>query len=100
VIYKITYPNGKIYVGRDVTGSVTYFGSPNSKRVEADFTKEQARDFTLRKQIFEVDGERDRVRSGVAFKRSGYWIQPLDQTAIVVQAKNCCHARLTTRAPQ
>ena len=51
VIYKITYPNGKIYVGQDLTGSISYFGSPNSKRVEADFTPEQARDFTLRKQV-------------------------------------------------
>jgi len=51
VIYKITYPNGKIYVGQDITGSISYFGSPNAKRVEADFTQEQARDFTLRKQI-------------------------------------------------
>ncbi|HTW64250.1 MAG TPA: hypothetical protein VME17_06520 [Bryobacteraceae bacterium] len=51
VIYKITYPNGKIYVGQDLTGSISYFGSPNKKVVEADFTQEQARDFTLRKQI-------------------------------------------------
>jgi hypothetical protein len=51
VIYKITYPNGKIYVGQDLTGSISYFGSPNSRLVEADFTPEQARDFTLRKQI-------------------------------------------------
>ena len=51
VIYKITYPNGKIYVGQDVTGSICYFGSPNNKLVAADFTPEQTRDFTLRKQI-------------------------------------------------
>jgi hypothetical protein len=51
VIYKITYPNGKIYVGQDVTGTICYFGSPNSKLVAADFTKEQSRDFTVRKQI-------------------------------------------------
>jgi hypothetical protein len=57
VIYKITYPNGKIYVGQDVTGSVAYFGSPNSRLVEADFTKEQARDFTLRKQVLWESGE-------------------------------------------
>jgi hypothetical protein len=50
-IYKITYPNGKIYVGQDLTGSISYFGSPNSKLVAADFTLEQARDFTVRKQI-------------------------------------------------
>lgn len=37
VVYKITYPNGKIYVGQDITNSATYFGSPNSKIVAADF---------------------------------------------------------------
>jgi hypothetical protein len=51
VIYKIIYPNGKIYVGQDVTGSIAYFGSPNSKLIAADFAPEQARDFTVRKQI-------------------------------------------------
>lgn len=51
VIYKITYPNGKIYIGQDLTGSLTYFGSPNSKQVAADFSPEQCRDFTVRKQI-------------------------------------------------
>ncbi|HAU39026.1 MAG TPA: hypothetical protein DCX07_15100 [Phycisphaerales bacterium] len=51
VIYKITYPNGKIYVGKDLTGTLTYFGSVNSALVEADFTLEQQRDFTIRKQI-------------------------------------------------
>ncbi len=51
VIYKITYPNGKIYVGQDVTNSALYFGSPNSKLVAADFTPEQLRDFSVRKQI-------------------------------------------------
>ena len=51
VIYKITYPNGKIYVGQDLTGSISYFGAPNSKLVAADFTEEQGRDFTVRKQI-------------------------------------------------
>lgn len=51
VIYKITYPNGKIYVGQDLTGSINYCGSANSTLVAADFTKEQSRDFTVRKQI-------------------------------------------------
>jgi len=27
VVYKITYPNGKIYVGQDLTNSINYFGS-------------------------------------------------------------------------
>lgn len=51
VIYKITYPNGKIYVGKDLTGTLNYFGSADSKLIEQDFTAEQMRDFTIRKQI-------------------------------------------------
>jgi len=34
VIYKITYLNGKIYIGKDLTGTVNYFGSVSSKEVE------------------------------------------------------------------
>lgn len=51
VIYKLTYPNGKIYIGKDLTGTLTYFGSANGRLVEKDFTIEQRRDFTVRKQI-------------------------------------------------
>lgn len=51
VIYKITYPNGKIYIGKDLTDTITYFGSVNSKLVEKDFSAEQRRDFTIRKEI-------------------------------------------------
>ena len=51
VIYKITYPNGKIYIGKDLTDSITYFGSPSNEIVEKDFTREQKRDFTVRKEI-------------------------------------------------
>jgi hypothetical protein len=51
VIYKITYPTGKIYIGKDLTGTLNYFGSANSKLIEQDFTKEEIRDFTIRKEI-------------------------------------------------
>jgi len=51
VIYKITYPNGKIYIGQDITDSIAYFGSPDSKLIAKDFTREQRRDFTIRKEI-------------------------------------------------
>jgi hypothetical protein len=51
VIYKITYPNGKIYVGKDLTDSINYFGSAASSLIAKDFTREQRRDFTIRKQI-------------------------------------------------
>lgn len=51
IIYKITYPNGKIYVGKDLTNTLNYFGSANSRLIEADFTAEQMRDFTIRKEV-------------------------------------------------
>jgi len=51
VIYKITYPNGKIYIGKDLTDSANYFGSADSRVIERDFTREERRDFTIRKEI-------------------------------------------------
>ena len=51
VIYKITYPNGKIYVGKDLTDTLNYYGSANSRFVEKDFARDQWRDFSIRKQI-------------------------------------------------
>ncbi len=52
-VYKITYPNGKIYVGMDLIGVVTYFGSPSWKtkeRMAADLAEHRL-DLTARKQI-------------------------------------------------
>ena len=51
VIYKITYPNGKIYVGQDLTDSINYFGSASSDLIAKDFTREESRDFIIRKEI-------------------------------------------------
>lgn len=51
VIYKITYPNGKIYIGKDLTNSLTYFGSVNDALVKMDFSEEQRRCFTITKEI-------------------------------------------------
>jgi hypothetical protein len=51
LIYKITYPNGKIYIGQDITDSANYFGSASDELIAADFTREQRRDFTIRKEI-------------------------------------------------
>ena len=50
-IYKITFPNGKIYVGMDLTGTFRYFGSWPSALVSADFTEDQQRDFTVKREI-------------------------------------------------
>jgi hypothetical protein len=52
IVYKITWPNGKIYIGSDLTDSITYFGSPAKERIEADFpSRDVRRDMTVRRQI-------------------------------------------------
>jgi len=59
-IYKITYPNGKIYIGKDLIGQINYFGSADTNEVAKDFTREQMRDFTVRKEIlWETDDVTD-----------------------------------------
>lgn len=53
-VYKITYPTGKIYIGKDSVGSYRYFGSPDIETVNADFRSlpdAQRKDYTVRKQI-------------------------------------------------
>ena len=37
VVYKITYPDGKIYIGKDLTNTLYYFGGANSRVIAADF---------------------------------------------------------------
>ena len=60
VIYKITYPNGKIFIGKDLTDTITYLGSVNNELIENDFTREELRDFTVRKEIlFESRDEQE-----------------------------------------
>ena len=51
VIYKITYPNGKIYIGKDLIDSINYFGSANSELIAKDFSREERRDMIIRKEI-------------------------------------------------
>jgi hypothetical protein len=51
VIYKITYPNGKIYIGQDVTDDINYYGSPNKRQLEEDFPIETRKSFTITKDI-------------------------------------------------
>lgn len=74
VIYKITYPNGKIYVGSDLTDDPNYFGSANSELIRKDFTREQLRGFTIRKEILweSLDATKSEVLS-----REGDYIRKL-----------------------
>ena len=52
VIYKITYPNGKIYIGKDSTGdNLRYFGSPDREYLEKDFCWEDQLKINIIKEI-------------------------------------------------
>lgn len=51
IIYKTTYPNGKIYIGKDLTDSINYFGSANDRMIAKDFTREQRKVFTITREI-------------------------------------------------
>lgn len=53
-IYKITYPTGKIYIGKDSVGSYRYYGTPDMQVVNEDFEKlpkSVRQDYSIRKQI-------------------------------------------------
>lgn len=72
VVYKITYPNGKIYIGKDLTNTLNYFGSANSRLIEQDFGPEERKDFTIRKEILwesETASNREVARVEVEFIR-------------------------------
>jgi hypothetical protein len=54
VVFKITYPTGKIYIGKDRYGSARYMGSPDRHVINADFEslpEEVRRSYSLHKEI-------------------------------------------------
>lgn len=72
VIYRITYPNGKIYVGQDRTNSINYFGSACSALIARDFTHEERQTFTITRDIlwYSDNADRDEVcRKEIEFIR-------------------------------
>jgi hypothetical protein len=56
VVYKVTYPNGKIYVGKDFKDGINYFGGACDAVIATDFIREQRRDFTIRREILWESG--------------------------------------------
>ena len=53
-IYKLTYPTGKIYIGKDSYGSYRYFGSPDISVINHDFERlleDVRKDYSVRKEI-------------------------------------------------
>jgi hypothetical protein len=91
-VYKITYPTGKIYIGKQSYVSVRYMGSPNKDLLNADFASlpdDVRLDYTIRKQILwesgtaseeelsamEVELIREhRSRNGVSMPPSEAWL--------------------------
>jgi hypothetical protein len=61
VIYKITYPNGKIYIGKDLTNSINYFGSASSELIARDFTHEERRKFIITREILFESEDADEI---------------------------------------
>jgi hypothetical protein len=51
IVYKITYPNGKIYVGKDETNNISYFGTPNPDLIAADFNVEQRKALQVVREV-------------------------------------------------
>ena len=51
IIYKITYPNKKIYIWQDRTDSINYFGSADDNLIAKDFTRDQRRSFTVTREV-------------------------------------------------
>jgi len=61
IIYKITYPNGKIYVGKDLTNSINYWGSANSELIAKDYSPEERMDMTIRREILLISDNADEI---------------------------------------
>ncbi len=51
IVYKIVYPNGKIYVGKDLTNNINYFGSADADWMARDFDETERRSFSVTRQI-------------------------------------------------
>ena len=51
VVYRITYPNRKNYIGQDRTNSINCFGSASSALIAGDFTAEERRTSSIKREI-------------------------------------------------
>jgi hypothetical protein len=62
-IYRLTYPNGKIYVDQDLLDQITAIESVSNAVFSSDFSLEEQHDFTVRKEILweSPDADHDEV---------------------------------------
>jgi hypothetical protein len=91
VVYKLTFPNGKIYIGIDTQKGghrINYFGSWSDKLVEKDFTQEQLCDFTIRKEILFESTDKEEVR-----KRESEYIRELNSNDLRIGYNQTCKKR-------
>ncbi|GAB6069630.1 GIY-YIG nuclease family protein [Thiomicrorhabdus hydrogeniphila] len=72
IIYKITYPNGKIYIGKDLTNSINYWGSAKSELIENDFSPEDRMDTTIRREILLISDSIEEINKKEAEIIKGY----------------------------
>ena len=73
IIYKIIYPNNKIYIGQDRTNSINYFGSASDELIAKDFSHSQRQSFSITREIlWESDTS---TRSEITKKEIEYIIQ-------------------------
>jgi hypothetical protein len=66
VFYRITYRNGKIYIDRDRTDSINHIGGALSALMARDFTAEERRTFSIKREI--LGSSETATRSEVATK--------------------------------
>ncbi len=71
-IYKITYPNGKIYIGSDMTDNINYWGSPSSSYIRQDFSNDEIIDMTIRRELLFCAEKGKVTRSELIEKEMNY----------------------------
>ena len=95
-VYKITYPNGKVYVGMDLTGAISYFGSPSAKdRMAADLAEHRL-DLTARKEIlWESETANPTRRKTGPTVMAAPWLTLSGRTAGTIRSKRLARERPT-----
>ena len=76
-IFKITFPNNKIFIGKDLTGTLTYFGGFDPGRVKDDYRNVKIPYFTLKKEIL---WESETADDAEVDKREAAYIRIFDAT--------------------
>ena len=74
IIYKIIYPNNKIYIGQNRTNSINYFGSASDELIAKDFSHSQRQSFSITREVL-LESDTSTTRSEIT-KKEPAWRQP------------------------